>query len=324
MRCFVGLSTSLLALLWAAPPPALAGGKVEARSFRSASLGAVKRYLVYLPEGYEQGTERYPVIYLLHGASGDETSWDRDGRVAEQANFLDLRALVVMPDADTGFYANWSAPFDLQGCLRKLPAIDCVEKGNYEDYVVKDLVKQVDERYRTVPDRKARALTGNSMGGFGALMLAMRNPDVFSAAASHSGMATLLYLGPHPYTKKDEAVLAQAVDKKLLKARRFGDLLLKIFGNDIARWREHDPAALATKLKDGELALYLDCGAQDSPYLKDGAAYFHDLLESEGVGHEFQLVPGKHDWKFWRVRVGASLSFHADHFRRGGVYPSAK
>lgn len=321
MRRIVGLTPSLLALLCAVAPPALAGGKVEARSFRSPALGAVKRYLVYLPAGYEQSTERYPVIYLLHGASGDEASWDRDGHLAEQADLLDLHALVVMPDADTGFYANWSEPFDLQGCLKKLPAIDCVEKARFEDYVAKDLVKQVDERYRTVADRKARALSGNSMGGFGALMLAMRHPDVFSAAASHSGMATLLYLGPHPYTSKGEVVLAQAVDPKLLKARRFGPLLTKVFGNDIARWREHDPAALATKLKDGELALYVDCGAQDAPYLKDGAAYLHDVLTGAGIAHELHLEPGGHDWKFWRARLGASLAFHADHFRRSGVYP---
>lgn len=321
MRRVVGLSTALLTLLCAAAPPALASGRVEARSFRSAALGAVKRYLVYLPAGYDEGTERYPVIYLLHGATGDEVSWNQDGHLAEQADHLELRALVVMPDADTGFYANWSGPFDLQRCLRKLPAIDCVEKPRFEDYIVKDLVKQVDGRYRTVPDRKARALTGNSMGGFGALMLAMRHPDIFSAAASHSGMASLLYLGPHPYTNKAEAVLAQAVNPKLLKARRFGPLLTKVFSNDLARWREHDPAALATKLKNGELALYLDCGTQDAPYLKDGAAYLHDVLTGAGIAHEFHLEPGGHDWKFWRARLGASLSFHADHFRRNGVYP---
>lgn len=135
----------------------------------------VRRTLVYLPPSYRRDTiRRYPVLYLLHGATSLPEEWvdsTYDGfdlRVAMDslvAASATPEMIVVMPDANNalgaGFYANSPAT------------------GNWEDFVVRDLVRHVDARYRTEPQASRRALVGHSMGGFGALAIGFRHPDVF-------------------------------------------------------------------------------------------------------------------------------------------------
>src|SRR5262249_39304092 len=150
---------------------------------------------------------------------------------------------------------------------------------------------------------RARAISGLSMGGFGALSLAMRHPDIFASVASHSGVVPLLYAGPHPYAPGQ----AQMIDAPSDFGRGNEVLGLqgrKVFGPDIANWREHDPALQAGKLRGGTLAIYFDCGTEDEYGFQDGAAYLHDLLAELGIGHTFVLVPGRHDWAFWTQRIG--------------------
>ena len=153
------------------------------------------------------------------------------------------------------------------------------------------------------------------MGGFGALMLAMRHPDEFSAAASHSGVDALIYLGPHPYV---DSAQAQLLDDAALHVAPADPLLAWVgsrFGTDLAFWRDHDPSVLARKLAPGQLALYLDCGTEDDFHLDDQAKYLHDVLVAAHIDHSFYLGPGRHDFTFWSARVGKSLKFLADHTR---------
>jgi S-formylglutathione hydrolase FrmB len=199
-----------------------------------------------------------------------------------------------MPDGDESFYANSATD----------PA------ARYEDYIVRDLVEHVDATYRTLAERGARGIGGLSMGGFGALHLAMRHQDVFAAAASHSGVDALLYLGPHPYAA-GKVKLLEDVRQWGLAIPQIGSLVRGIFGTDPATWRAHDPAVLARKLNDGDLALYLDCGTEDLFLLHDGAQYLHDILLERGVRHEWYLGPGTHTFTFWRDRIDDSLGFFA-------------
>jgi S-formylglutathione hydrolase FrmB len=306
-----------------APPtvvPDGPGSVVEA-SFASAALGVDKRYLVYLPAGYDTLTSRrYPVVYMLHGLGGDETSWIEHGKLADAAAAMKLQAIVVMPDGDASFYAKSVTPADHAQCLTKKPTFSpeadpatyCVKHANYEDYIVRDLVAHVDATYRTIATRDARGIGGLSMGGFGALMLAMRHPDVFASAASHSGVDALLYAGPHPYVA-GKAVMTEDVKSWGKEVEPIGGLFRGIFGPDAANWQAHDPATLAASLNNGALALYLDCGTEDGFLLHDGAQYLHDVLTARGVEHEWYLGPGAHDFQFWAQRIDDSLAFHAKH-----------
>lgn len=317
-----------------APTPATAAapahrGTVTTRTFHSPALGVDKTYYVYLPYGYDAGQTRYPVFYYLHGLTGDEHSWIKGGHLDEVADQLGLAAIVVMPDGDDGFYSDAVTPVDYDACMKDgtglfLPVMQrhdktCVRQRNYETYIVKDLVGDVDAQYRTLAKREGRGLAGMSMGGFGALELAMRHPDEFSAAASHSGVDALLYAGPHPYGTgivtlvTDPSNWGRSADPNVAQ---IGVWVRGIFGGDLANWKAHDPASLAAKLHPGQLALYLDAGTEDEFGLDAEASYLHDLLDDHKIEHEFFIGPGHHDFGFWIPRLPKSLAFLRDHLAK--------
>ncbi|MBL8623532.1 MAG: esterase family protein [Myxococcales bacterium] len=310
-----------------APAPALAldaavaasPSRVLAVEFDSAALGVRKRYRAYLPAGYDDApARRYPVIYMLHGLGDDEDGWLDGGHLAEAADAIGLQAIVVMPDGDAGFYANWARPDDPEACAavgnpfnpRQAPASYCVATPAYEDYVVRDLVDHVDATYRTIAARRGRGIGGLSMGGFGALVLAMRHVDRFAAAASHSGVDSLLYRGPFPY-EPGKGVLLDDVSQWGRALGPLGMHVRRIFGADAAVWRGHEPTLLAAKLAPGDLAIYLDCGSEDGLGLNNQAQYLHEVLTARGLAHAWYLGPGGHDFDFWSQRIDDSLGFFA-------------
>jgi S-formylglutathione hydrolase FrmB len=306
-----------------AVPVAHGPGQVVERTFHSAALGVDKTYEVYLPGGYgADPAARWPVIYYLHGLGGGERDFVDGLDLAATADRLALAAIIVTPDGDASFWVNGVTAPDYDACMRDGAglfdpradrAATCTRTANYEDYVVHDLIAHVDASFATRRDRGGRAIGGLSMGGFGALMLAMRHPDLFSAAASHAGVDALLYLGPHPYAPGDITELTDAA-----QFGRFlgpvGEVLLGDFGTDLTNWRAHDPATLAATLAPGALALYLDAGTEDELLLDDGAQYLHDLLTARGLAHTWHLGPGHHDFAFVRSRLDQSLGFFAAHF----------
>lgn len=302
-------------------PQAPGKGAAVVAHVQSAALGVTKDVVVYLPASYDTSGKRYPVFYYLHGLGGDETNWVKNGALDKTADALGLEAIVVMPDGDDGFYADSAKPIDYDACMKdgtglffpeRKHAETCVHHLAYETYITKDLVSWVDATYRTIPKREARAIAGLSMGGFGALQLAMRHPDLFVAAASHSGVDSLLYAGPIPY-EKGKAVLATDVDKWSQAIGEIGIWIRSLFGGDLENWKAHDPTTLATKLdKATAPALYIDCGTEDDFQLQHGMQYLHDILLERGIEHAYYLGPGRHNMKFWSVRVKNSLEFLRD------------
>ena len=300
----------------------LAKGHVVTTKLHSDALGVDKAVLVYLPGDYDAHPDRrYPVFYYLHGLMGDETNWVKHGHLDDAADTLGLQAIVVMPDGDDSFYVDSPAPADYDACMKDGTGLftperphdaTCVKTNAYETYITRDLIGWTDKTYRTVARRDGRAIAGLSMGGYGALMLGMRHPDLFAAAASHSGVDALLYKAPHPYAA-GKVELYDDVSRVPADIGPIGTWLASRFGTDIAVWRDHDPAALADKLADGKLALYLDCGTEDDFKLNDEALYLHDLLVAKHVDHSWYLGPGHHDFTFWAARVGKSLAFLRDH-----------
>ena len=315
-----------------APPPATASaspavatgphGTVEERTFHSDALGVDKTYVVYLPAGYaDKPTAKYPVFYYLHGLGGDEHSWIKGGHLDEAADKLGLQAILVMPDGDDGFYFDSDKKTDYDACMKdgtglfmpqmKNPKKTCVKQWHYETYITKDLVGDVDAHYHTNATAAGRGLAGMSMGGLGAWSLALRHPDEFGAAASHSGYLGILYQGPHPYV---------AGKVQLIPAFQPGstgndliDYVVSVFGRDHAKWEADDPELLIAKMTPGKPALYLDCGTDDEFKFQDVAAYIHDTLTARHIDHAYFIGPGHHNFEFWRPREPESLTWLRDH-----------
>ena len=142
--------------------------RLHDESFQSAALGEPMRYRVLLPDGYEKTLRRYPVLYLLHGLGGDYTDWTTRTNLVDYSKSLGL--IVVMPDGGNQWWTNAA-----DGSAR------------YEDYLAGDLPADVVKKFRTINSRYGRAIAGLSMGGYGALKLALKRPAAFTVAASFSG-----------------------------------------------------------------------------------------------------------------------------------------
>ena len=320
------MKPGLLLAICAAPlvaqrPPQ---GTVRVESFYSPALGVAKHYVVYLPPAYGAGARRYPVAYYLHGYGGAETDWlalaELD-RVADSVFAAGAPEMIlVMPDGDDGWYTDWAEPQGYDACLTDtlLPrrgTTYCTRRQGYATYVARDLVAHVDSVYRTRADRRHRGIAGLSMGGYGAIALALSHPGVFAAAASHSGVLSPLYIGPHPFAPPAQYHVSM---DSIWTARRMAWATFRpAFGDDTASWYARDPAHLARRLQraGGVLpALFMDGGTADG--LIDESRAFHAELTALGIPHHYAEWPGWHDWRFWRAHVGESLAWLASEVGR--------
>jgi len=320
--CSAGSAALLLALAGSAAAQSAPAarpsqrGTVQVRSFYSAALGARKRFLVYLPPSYPRRGTRYPVVYLLHGRTGNEAEWLAKGDLDAVADSVFAAGppplILVMPDGDNSFWVNWEASPGVAACagdslLAEAPSSFCVPVSRYGDYVARDLVAQVDSAFRTLADRAHRGVAGLSMGGTGALTLALTYPDVFSAVAALSSVAAPFYLGPRPY----QAPAGQARslgDLEEAMGRPLGPFTRARWGPDTAAWWRHDPERAARRLRDsgrGLPAIWLEVGTGD-PYLDENRAFAAALRELH-VAHQYLEREGGHQWSYWRAHLGETL-----------------
>lgn len=314
----------LLFALAAAPTSgraqAIRAGRVVTDSFWSYALGTYKRVQIYLPPSYDRSSARYPVAYYLHGWSGDETNWVTAGRISTSMDTLVAggmrEMIVVMPDGDDSWWTTSFALPDLSGCLRTLPAhagdgsAYCVPWPHYDDYVNYDLVRYVDARYRTRADRTHRGIAGLSMGGFGAVLLAVQYPETFSAAASHSGVVWPLEWAPEGVLNRPAGTPDSTWTRIWNGA--VGRSIRSVFGRDTAAWYSRDPARALDRAKARGAtlpALKVDCGTGD-PFLAGNRA-FRDALQARGVALTYDEHAGVHDWTYWRTHARESLAWLA-------------
>ncbi len=249
--------------------------RVQDGAFHSAALDREMKYRILLPCGYQSGSGRYPVLYLLHGLYGDYLNWDTRTNLERCAQRYEL--IVVMPDAGDSWYTN--------------SATD--PKDKFEDYIAKDLVAEIDGKFRTLRFRHSRAIAGLSMGGYGALKIALRYHDDFAFAGSLSGALDA------PQDLGD-------------KKPEFRDQLLKVFGPPGSVVRADN--ILSTLLQSVSLKdlpyLYLACGSGDDflPVNRNFVAQ----LSSRGVPHEYHETAGGHAWDYWDRSVRDLLRAVAD------------
>lgn len=225
---------------------------------------------VILPD---QGKGPFPVFYLLHGLSDDYSIWHRRTRI--EAYVASRGVIVVMPDGYRGFYTNAN------------------EGPAYFDYMTKDLVDCVDRIFPTRRSRNGRCVGGLSMGGYGALRMALGRPDLFASATSHSG-----------------ALLVASGAKSSLQ----GPELNRIFGRKPAG-SDHDLLELARRCKKaGTLPkIRIDCGTED--FLLEHNRQYHQHLDKMGIAHEYQEFPGNHNWDYWDLHVREALDFHGKNLK---------
>ena len=260
--------------------------------YDSPAVGLRLKYTVLFPDADLDGEQRYPVLYLLHGHTGHHRSWlDYAGLPKNTATRL--RAIVVLADGGNGMYTNW------HGAISTRP-------NRWEDAIVVDLIADVDRRCRTRAERGGRAIGGLSMGGYGAVAIALRRPDIFAAAFSSAGALRFaarareeLRTGQDDWNRpelwsKDDRPPVAIPDFSTQRERTPQG---RVFVTD-AQAAAADPFALVDAI-DPVLApmLHLDCGLSDS--LLPETLAFAERLRARALRHSLWLGPGDHDTPYW-------------------------
>lgn len=233
----------------------------------STALGRSMKYRVLVPDEYAKSQRRYPVLYLLHGLGGDYTDWTARSNLADYSRTLPL--IIVMPDGNNAWYTN-------------------SDEGAYETYILNDLQADVVKKYRTINSRYGRAIAGLSMGGYGALKMALKRPALFAVAGSFSGAFGATRDG----------------DLEKLISKPEADRLQKIFGPPGSDSRkENDLFVLAGAVRAaGAPYFYIDCGIADNSLIaanREVVAAIHKA----GAAYEYHEVAGAHSWDYWDRRI---------------------
>src|SRR5258705_1430480 len=263
--------------------------RVQTIQFESKLVGKSLPYNVLLPVNYDQPntrTKRYPVIYLLHGLTGHYTNW------LEKTKLVDYTApyefIIVMPEGNDGWYTDSAS----------------VPTDKYESYILKELIPDVEKRFRASSERESRAIAGLSMGGYGALKFGVKHPEMFVFAASLSGA-----LDAASWTEAD------------LKGLEFiWRTLQPVFGAEKSEARAaNDLRKLFSELTAQRIAalpyVYVDCGTEDG--LLEINRSFVDILTKQKIPHEYRQLPGNHSWTYWDAQVQEVLRIASKRFGNG-------
>ena len=245
----------------------------------SPAMSRSIKNVVTLPEAYPDNGQHYPVLYLLHGATGCYSDWSKRADLHRLANQYGI--IIVCPDGQDSWY--FDSPID--------PTMQ------FETYVSKELVEYIDSHYRTLANRYMRAITGLSMGGHGALFLAFRHPDVFWSCGSMSGCMDITQF-PDSWHIKDR--LGQQADNP-------------------QRWQDHAVCHLVDQVKNCPLKpaqnIIIDDGLNDI-FINNNIA-LHDQLVEAGINHDFTVRPGRHSWDYWVNSLDYHMMFFDKAFKRG-------
>lgn len=266
----------------------------ESLSTKSQILGKDVEYSIYLPPDYETSSRRYPVLYLLHGYSDDETGWTQFGEVKaiadRQLSKDEMTAMIiVMPDAGISWYIN---SYD--------------GKVMFEDFMIKELIPFIDATYRTRTDRQYRAVAGLSMGGHGTFILSMKHPDLFSTAAPLSAAvwtdAEIMGMPDENWSRG----IGLVYGKDLKGKDRLG-----------SHYQKNSGIGLVNNLNAEDLKkvrYYIDCGDKD--FLIKGNMALHAFMIDKKIPHEFRVRAGVHDWTYWRTALPEVFRFVSESFHR--------
>jgi S-formylglutathione hydrolase FrmB len=283
---------AFVALLWpgtCAIPARAATATAECRAAPSRILHRQVGYCAILPPGYRADkTQRFPVLYLLHGLGENQTMLIRAGLLNLVEDLWDRndigKFLIVTPDAGSSFYIN-----SLNG------------RERYEDFFIREFLPFIARRYRIRTSRRNRGIAGLSMGGYGALHLAFCYPQLFGSVAAES--AALIERLP--------SVIVAGPESHALRRMLGG-----AFGSPPkpAFWTKNSPLTLSRTARFSGMKIYFDCGEQDGYGFYRGAQALDRILTRRRVPHEFHLYPGGHDWIYFAAHLPALLEFESHAF----------
>lgn len=276
--------------------PAHAQSRIDCNALNSRVLKYPVHYCVYLPASYDAGAtknppHRYPVLYFLHGLGDNEQTlfnsggWTLLDDLRQRHTIGDF--LIVAPEGRRGFYIN-----SADGSVR------------YSDFFLQEFIPLIESKYRVSSGRKNRAISGISMGGYGALRFAFSHPEMFSAVSAQS--AALITESP------------EELDSAARSGAPLGKVLAAVFGNpiNVSHWKNNSPSVLAQRNAAAlrKMAIYFNCGQDDNYGFEKGAAALHDQLQKEGVKHEYRAYPGDHSLAYFLSHFEEVLIFHSQAF----------
>ncbi|MBX9783768.1 MAG: esterase family protein [Chitinophagaceae bacterium] len=262
-----------ISLFFLFPSFTLFASKVDTIEVFSTCMNKQIKCVVITPDGYKKNKTGYPVVYLLHGYSGNYAQWiNASPQLKRKADELQL--IFVCPD---GGYGSWyiNSPIDTA--------------YKYETFTANELVTYIDKHYKTIADKKHRAITGLSMGGHGALYLAIRNKEIFGLAGSVCGGVDI-----RPFPNNWD--------------------LLKRLGDTVCckqNWEHYTVMNVVNDLKNGELKLIIDCGLGD--FFLDVNRALHSRLLQMKIDHDYIERPGMHNTEYW----GSAIDYQLLFFKKG-------
>ncbi len=259
----------------------------EGLTIQSKILNKEVRYTIYLPPDYETSSRSYPVLYLLHGYTDNDIAWIQFGEansIADKAisNGEIAPMILVMPDGGVSWYVN-----------------NYNDSVRYEDFFFKEFIPYIESHYRILTEKRFRAISGLSMGGYGSLVYALKHPDMFSSCVAFS---------PAIYTDQE------IID---MKGDWWKNVLGVVFNSELngkdrisKQWEDNDPFYLVKNAdinKVKSVRFYLDCG--DNDFLYKGNSAFHVLLRDLNIPHVYLMREGTHSWTYWRSGLLDGLKF---------------
>lgn len=250
--------------------------RVDTVFVKSLSMNKEVKVVYILPDkAVDVQPQSCPVVYLLHGYGGNALSWIQ--LKSELPAIADERGIIfVCPDGKNSWY--WDSPRD--------------PSYRYETFISSELVDYTDTHYATIPTKKARAISGLSMGGHGALWNAIRHKDVFGAAASMSGGVDIR---PFPNNWEMKKQLGEYADNREV-------------------WENHTVINQIDRLRNGDLALLIDCGESD--FFLEVNKQLHQRLLEHKIDHDFITRPGGHTGGYWNNSVDYHILFFSKFFAR--------
>lgn len=255
---------------------AVNAANVETLDVYSSSMKKNTKTCVVTPDGYNKSGKSLPVLYLLHGYSGNYASWIND---FPQIRELSDKYNLIIVGVDGGF-SSWYFDSPIDSTFR------------YETYVTRELIGFIDSSFNTVKSREGRAVTGLSMGGHGALYLSIRHQNIFGTSGSMSGGVDF-----RPFPKNWDI------------AKRLGDITL-----NPENWEKNTVIYQLSLIKDNKLAMIIDCGVND--FFITVNRQLHEKMLELKINHDYIERPGVHNNEYWRNSLQYQVLFFDNYFRK--------
>ena len=245
----------------------------------SPSMNKNIKTCVIVPDNYKKSKKKFPVVYLLHGYSGNYATWVKSFKeVSQQVDRYGFIAIGV-----DGNYSSWyfNSPID--------PTF------KYETYIIDELVPFIDKKYKTIARREGRAISGLSMGGHGSLYLSLKHQDVFGAAGSMSGGVDI-----RPFSEKWD------IKNRLGAITDFPE-----------NWEKNTVVNLIELNQNNNLKLIIDCGVDD--FFIDVNRELHQKMLALKIDHDYIERPGKHNIDYWENSLKFQLLFFYNFFHSSPI-----